>query len=186
MRRGSVALTSGTSLLLLTGFGLAVWGIIAPIRQATHGGLTQFYGLDQAAHDAIQPVLGWTILSLPLLWIVGTMILLAIDQRREISLPLLVVIFGQFLCLVVWILPAVFLYGLSMGAWVMWSATRHPLTGRVYRAAIGAVLTFSGVLYAMELMLGVFLWLTLACYAVVLAIYWVVVLVRPAMLRQDM
>ncbi len=183
MRRGFVALAGGTSLLLLTGFGLAVWAIVASIRQAAQRGFTPYYGLDQATRDAIPSVLAWTIVSLPLIWMVSTMTLLAVARRAEVSVSLLLVIFGQFLCLIAWILPLALPYGLGMGAWIMWSATRHPLSGRVYRAAIGAVLTFSGVLYAIEWMPVSSLWLALACYAILLVTYCALVLVRPAMLQ---
>ncbi len=55
----------------------------------------------------------------------------------------------------------------------------------MYRAAIGAILIFSSVLYAMELMVGLSVWLALACYAVFLATYCAFVLVRPAILYQQ-
>jgi len=183
MRRGYIALASGISFLLLMGFGTAMWAIIASVRQAAQRGFTPYYGLDQATHDAILPVLAWTLLALPLIWIVGTIALLAVAEGDEASFRLLLVIFGQFLCLLVWILPLALPYGVGMGAWVMWSARRHAFNGLIYRATIGAVLTLSGVLYATELIAGSVLWSVLACYAVFLVAYCALVLIRPAILH---
>ncbi len=184
MRQGYVALAGGVSLLLFAGFGIATWAIAASIRNAAQNGFTPYYGPDQAARDAIPPVLAWTMVALPLVWLVGTMALLAVAQRREVSVRLLLIVVGQFLCLFTWVLPLAFPYGVGMGAWVLRSAIGHPLSGRVYRAALGALLTFSGVLYAVELLAGQALWLALACYAIVLVTYCSLVLVRPAMLYQ--
>ncbi len=184
MRRRYVALTGGVSLLLLTGFGVAVWAIAASIRHAAQRGFTLYYGPDQAARDAIPPVLAGTMVALPLVWLVGTMALLAAAQRGEVSARLLLIVVGQFLCLFTWVLPLALPYGVGMGAWVLWSAIGRPLGGRVYRAVLGALLTLSGVLYALELLAGQLLWLALACYAILLVIYCSLVLVRPAMLYQ--
>lgn len=109
------------------------------------------------------------------------MALFAVDQRGEVSFPLLLVIAGQYLCLVAWVFPLALPYGLGMDGWVLWSARRHPLGGRVYRATIGADLTFSGVLDATTWLAEPTVWLALACYAVCLAAYCGLVVVRSAM-----